>query len=316
MSIESHSTNKRRMRVKLIFNPSAGAARGSRIELLDVIHELQAWQFVPETYLVEPGCDLSVVVQNALAQGIRMFVVCGGDGTILAVAEALIGIRATLGIIPSGTQNNMALSLGIPTDIPTAIATLRTGRRIKVDVGLAASGRIVRPFLLACVVGLASAIFPSADDIQHGNITRIGDFLATLIASPPAEMHLVLDNRLEIHTQGHVALVSNMPYVGLHFQVGAATAFNDGLLDVLLFTDLSKVELLGYAAQKVVGRGSEDSRIQHFQVRTVDMDTQPAMPVMADGLALGEGPLHISVRRHALAVMVGESALGALVPPS
>jgi hypothetical protein len=79
MSNDSHSTNRRRMRVKLIFNPSAGAARGSRIELLDVIHELQAWQFVPETYLVEPGCDLSVVVQNALAQGIRMFVVCGGD---------------------------------------------------------------------------------------------------------------------------------------------------------------------------------------------------------------------------------------------
>ena len=308
MNIEPHATNKRRRRVKLIFNPGAGAARGSRIEILDVIHELQAWQFVPETYLVEPGCDLTVVVQNALAQGIRMFVVCGGDGTILAVAGALVGARATLGIIPSGTQNNMALSLGIPADIPAAIAILRTGRRIKVDVGLAASGKIVQPFLLACMVGLASAIFPSADDIQHGNLTRIGDFLAALIASPPAEMHLVLDGKREIHTQGHVALVSNMPYIGLHFRVAAGAAFNDGLLEVLVFTDLSKMELLAYAAQKVVGTGSDDPRIQHFQVRTVDMDTQPAMPVMADGLALGEGPLHISVRRHALAVMVGKSA--------
>ena len=145
----------------------------------------------------------------------------------------------------------------------------------------------VRPFLLACVVGLASAIFPSADDIQHGNLARIGDFLATLVASPPAEMHLVLDDKQEIHTQGHVAVISNMPYIGLHFQVGDTAAFEDGLLDVLLFTDLSKLELLGYAAQKVVGGGLEDPRIQHFQARTVDMDTQPAMPVMADGLAAG-----------------------------
>jgi diacylglycerol kinase (ATP) len=300
--------NLRRMRVKLIFNPSAGAIRGSSVEMLDVIHEMQAWKLVPEAFLVEPGCDLSVVVQNALAQGIRMFVVCGGDGTILAVAEALIGTRATLGIIPAGTQNNVALSLGIPADIPAAIAILRTGRRIKVDVGLAASGQIVRPFLLACVAGLASAIFPSADDIQHGNLARIGDFLAALVASPPAEMHLVLDNKQEVHTQGHVALVSNMPYIGLHFQVGSAVAFNDGLLDVLLFTDLSKMELLGYAAQKVVGGGTEDPRIQHFQARRVDIDTHPVMPVMADGLEMGEGPLHISVQRHALAVMVGKPA--------
>ena len=102
-----------------------------------MIHEMQAWKLVPEAFLVEAGCDLPGAIQDALAQGIRMFVVCGGDGTILAVAEALIGTRATLGIIPTGTQNNVALSLGIPADIPAAIALLRTGRRIKVDVGLA-----------------------------------------------------------------------------------------------------------------------------------------------------------------------------------
>ncbi|MCX6027862.1 MAG: diacylglycerol kinase family protein [Chloroflexi bacterium] len=307
--------NLRRVRAKLIFNPGAGATGKSPVQLMDVIHEMQTWKLVPEAFLVEAGCDLLGTVQDALARGIRMFVVCGGDGTILAVAGALIGTRATLGIIPIGTQNNMALSLGIPADIPAAIAILRTGRRIKVDVGLAGCGQIVRPFLLACMVGLASAIFPSADDIQHGNLARIGDFLAALVASPPAEMHLVLDNKQEVHTQGHVALVSNMPYIGLHFQVGAAAAFNDGLLDVLLFTDLSKMELLGYAAQKVVGGGPEDPRIQHFQARRVDMDTHPAMPVMADGLELGEGPLHISVQRRALAVMVGRSVPEALPGP-
>lgn len=302
------STKRRRLRALLIFNPSAGAARGSPIELVDVIHELQAWKLVPEAFLVEPGCDLPGAIRDASARGIRMFVVCGGDGTILAAAEALTGTlsgRATLGIIPAGTQNDVALSLGIPGDVPAAIAILRTGQRIKVDVGLAGHGKGVQPFLLACVVGLASAIFPSADDIQHGNLARIGDFLAALGASPPAEMHLVLDDKQEIRTQGHVAVVSNMPYIALHFQVGAARAFEDGLLDVLLFTDLSKLDLLGYAAQKIVGSGTEDPRIQHFQARKVTIDTQPAMPVMADGLELETGPLHISVQRHALAVMVG-----------
>ncbi|MBK9613510.1 hypothetical protein [Candidatus Amarobacter glycogenicus] len=53
----------------------------------------------------------------------------------------------------------MALSLGIPTDIPAAIAILRTGRRIKVDVGMAAQGNMNTPFLEVCSVGLVSTLF-------------------------------------------------------------------------------------------------------------------------------------------------------------
>ena len=135
------------MRAKLIFNPSAGSNRPSPIRIVDVIHEMQTCKLVPEAYLVEPGCDLPGVVKDALAQGFRMFVVCGGDGTISAVARTLAGTRATLGVIPIGTQNNTALSLGIPLDISASIAILRSGKRIKVDVGMATCGKITTPFL-------------------------------------------------------------------------------------------------------------------------------------------------------------------------
>jgi diacylglycerol kinase family enzyme len=107
----------------------------------------------------------------------------------------------------------------------------------------------------------------------------------------------------------HAILVTNMTYIGPHFKVGTSSSINDGLLDVLLFADLSKMDLLGYAVQVArAGGGPEDERIQHYHVRRVVVDTNPAMPVMADGLALGEEPLRISVRRHALAVVVSERA--------
>jgi diacylglycerol kinase family enzyme len=282
---------------------------------MDVISEMQVWKLVPEAFLVEPGCDLPGVVQDALAQGIRMFVVCGGDGTISAVARTLTGTNATLGIIPIGTQNNTALSLGIPADIPAAIAILRTGRRIKVDIGMAACGNINTPFLEVCSVGLVSTLFPLADDIQHGNLARVGDFLATLAASPPAEIHLLLDDKQEIHNLGHVVLVSNMPYIGFHYQVGSVASFRDGLLDVLFFADLSKLDLLGYVLQGVGEGKPEDPRIQHYHVRRVDIDTQPAMPVMADGTPLGEGLVRIEVRRRGLAVMVSQPAPAAHAEP-
>ena len=165
-------------------------------------------------------------------------------------------------------------------------------------------------------MGLLSALFPAADDIQHGKLTRVGDFLATLVASPAAEIHLILDGKQEINTLCHVVLVSNMPYIGPHFQVGTPASINDGLLDVVLFADLSKIDLLSYAVQTARAGGEpEDERIQRYHVRRVDIDTNPAMPVMADGLALAEGPLRISVQRHALAVMVGGLAPAVLPSP-
>ena len=106
----------------------------------------------------------------------------------------------------------------------------------------------------------------------------------------------------------NVLLVTNMPYIGFHYQVGSLASFQDGLLDVLFFADLSKLELLGYVLQGVGEGKPEDARIQHFHVRKVEIDTHPVMPVMADGNPLGEGLVRIEVKRHALAVMVGQVA--------
>jgi len=319
------ASHRRSMRAKLIFNPSAGATRGSPIEMVDVIHEMLAWKLVPEAFLVEAGCDLPGMVKDALAQGIRLFVVCGGDGTISTMAGILAGIpasRATLGIIPIGTQNNMALSLGIPTDIPAAIALLRTGRRVKVDVGMATyqssaagGGEITTPFLEVCSVGLISTLFPSVDDVQHGNLARVGDFLTTFVNSAPAEIHLVLGDKQEIRDLGHVVLVSNMPYIGRHYKIDDDAAFDDGLLDVLFFANLSKMDLLGYIFNGVGPGKTEDPRIQHYHARRVEIDTQPAMPIMADGNALGEGRVRIEVRRRVLTVLVGTPAPDVLPGP-
>ena len=302
--IELHKTKRRRMRVKLIFNPISGANDKSPVQLMDVIQQMQAWNFVPEPYLIEPDCDLSLVVRDAITQGIRLVVVCGGDGTVSSVARALIGTEAVLGIIPMGTRNNIALSLGIPNDISEAIAILRTGRRKKIDTGISTCNKVSTSFMELCSVGLFSTLFSSGDDIQHGNIARIGDFMATLTKTPPSEIHLLMDDNEEIHTLGHVVLITNMPYVGLHFLVGAPDAYQDGLLDVLFFADLNKVDLIGYVLKGPGTSKQEDPRIQHFRVRRVEIHTDPAMPIMADGIDIGEGSVRIEVQKHALNVMI------------
>lgn len=303
-------TNKRRKRIKLIFNPASGMAKKSPQLLMEIIKELQAWKYVPELLLTEPVTNYASLVSDSLAQGIQLFVACGGDGTVSAVARAMYGTTATLGIIPAGTQNNVAKSLGIPNDIKEAISVLRTGKRIKCDIGLVSFGSNTVPFIEICSVGLFSELFESGDGIQHGDISRIGDFISTLTASSPSKIRLILDNKEEAEAPGHVVLVANMPYIGRRFQVGPDGSYRDGLLDVYLCADIPKLDLMmGYILKLPVLDLSEDSRIKHFQVRSVDIESYPEMSVLADGITLGKGKVHIEIHRRALAVMAGPAGI-------
>jgi diacylglycerol kinase (ATP) len=298
------------LRVELIFNPMAGQIEEASARLVEILSYLQAWQMRPEVYIVQPESHLQPVVADAIQQGIGLIVVCGGDGTIESMIGDLIGTSARLGIIPIGTRNNIAHSLGIPTyNIAEAVALLRQGRRVKIDVGHARCGRTERWFLEAATVGLVSALYPSADEIQHGNLTRIGDFLATLVSYPASEISLSLDDgRQTLTATAHVVLVANMPYFGAHFHVAPDVSYEDGRLDVLVYSHVGKLDLIEYAVQEMAGAFPDDPRIQRYQVKSVDVHTIPEMPVMADGVMLGNGALNVTIRRHSLAVMAGVKA--------
>jgi YegS/Rv2252/BmrU family lipid kinase len=292
------------LHAKLIFNPYAGASDEADKKFMEVAKELQAMDIETEPFLIEPNCDLPKIIHEAIGQGIRLFIACGGDGTVSSVAKELIGTNAILGIIPTGTQNNIAYSLGISTDIASSVATLSTGRRTKIDIGNCTCDNHSTPCIEVCSVGLFSSIFPSSDDILHGDLTRIGDFIATITTTPPSEIQILLDNEIEFNFSGHVVLISNMPYIFRHFQVGSKDSFKDGLIDVLFFADQSKLELIRHAIKSPGTDFERDPRIQHYRARSITIDTVPPMPIMADGVKIGEGSVKIDIQKRALSVLV------------
>ena len=171
-------------------------------QLASILDEMQSQAIRPEVFMVRPNSRVGAVVKNAIARGIKLIVVAGGDGTIDSVAGTMVGSSATLGIIPTGTRNNLALSLGIPSSIADAVALLREGRRLKIDVGNVRSGRTSRWFVEAATLGLLSDLYPVADDIQHGDLTQIGNLLGTFISSTPSRLRVVLDGRERVRRRG------------------------------------------------------------------------------------------------------------------
>jgi diacylglycerol kinase (ATP) len=170
----------RPLRAKLIFNAGSGRPEESPEQLATILSAVQDQQILPEVHTVRPESRLETVVSSAIAAGLKLIVVAGGDGTIDSVVGAIVGKDATLGIIPTGTRNNVAFNLGIGEDIPKSVALLRQGRRLQIDVGRVHFGRSRHWFLDLATLGLLSDLYPMADDLQHGDLGRKARFWGLL----------------------------------------------------------------------------------------------------------------------------------------
>ncbi len=302
----------RPLRAKLIFNASSGQPEESPRQLNSILLAMQRQQILPEVHIVNPESNLEKVVCDAIKSGIKLIVVAGGDGTIDSVTGAMLGKNATLGIIPTGTRNNVAFNLGITGDIENSVSLLRQGRQLKIDVGRVHTGHSRHWFLEAAMLGLLSDLYPMADEVQHGNLAQIGGFLTTLVSATPSSLKIILDRDQSLDTSAHMMIVTNMPFLGPHFQISPNVSFMDGYLDVFTFSDMSKFSMVSYA---MLSRGGlvEEPGIKHYRVKRVEVISSPHMPVMADGILLGQGSLSVHVHPRALTVMAGDELTG---PPA
>ena len=120
--------------VAVILNPRAGHGadeeRQQEITALFARLGRQATVFVPGD-----GQDITERARAAVRKGCRVLVAAGGDGTVNAVASAVIGRETPLGVLPAGTLNHFAKDLGIPLDLPDAVKVVAQGLERKVDVG-------------------------------------------------------------------------------------------------------------------------------------------------------------------------------------
>ncbi|MGI6576495.1 MAG: diacylglycerol/lipid kinase family protein [Eubacteriales bacterium] len=290
-------------RVLLMINPSAGNIRNDSDKINDITCRMKDRKIEPTVHLLSPDSNIHSFVERAIKSGIRTVIACGGDGTVSAVSKAIAGLPVTLGILPLGTQNNIALSLGIPSLLSDAIDLLVSGKYKKIDLGKLTFQGKRSYFIEVCSIGLTSAVFTSADKIQHGQFGKIPDLMATLITSAPSDITMLINGKQSISCRGHVVAVTNMPYAGRNFQIGSRDSYMDGYLDVLYMGDMSKLKLLGYAVSKRATSHIKDARIQCFRAKNIIIETNPPMPVMADGRVLGKGPVEIEVKKRALKVI-------------
>lgn len=290
------------MRAILILNRTSGASmmatnqnRSAEETEAAILTTLRAQGVEPEVWYTteeDPGQEMA---KRAAQEGADMVIAAGGDGTLHAVASGLIGTKSALGIIPRGTMNNIARSLEIPEDIEGACKIIAEGITSQIDIGKI-NGHI---FLEVAGIGLEAALFPAAEEIKRSGwlstIQGVIEGLRTIFAFQPTGFNISFDERRTRRYHAIQISVCNSPYYGARFQFAPHAVMNDGLLDILIYKNFSKLAYLRHAISISQGRRALEPRVMRRKIKSLRIDAVIPIEVHADGVPIGKTPATITV---------------------
>jgi diacylglycerol kinase family enzyme len=192
---------------------------------------------------VAHGGGVAAAAKRAMEGGSEALVAAGGDGTVNAVASALVGTQIPLGILPLGTLNHFAKDAGIPLDLDEAMRVILAGRARAVDVG-EVNGRI---FLNNASLGVYPRIVQLRESYRKKGL---GKWLAGLWASLAVlRRHPFMTVNIRTQDQNILrrspaVFVGNNAYETAGFSLGSRKALDQGVLALYVMNAGARVGLL------------------------------------------------------------------------
>lgn len=298
-------------RIRVLINPHSGAKGGlptNRAAADDVRAALEAAGIAADVMVTESEDEAVAATRDAIEQGYDVVAAAGGDGTVGTVACELLHSQTALGVLPLGSVMNIARMLDIPRDLAAAVHLLTQGEVRTIDIG-EANGQI---FFEGGSVGLHAAVFREAQgmDAAQGRVRSLLAALRELVRYRPPRMILHLDDTV-FTTRALAVSVANGPYAGLGFTVSPEASIEDGLLNVVVYSRFSRMELIRHFGSIAFGRRQYTAKTRTFTSRRVRIEGVHPLPCRADSHDLGETPVEYVVKPQALRVIAPASVANA-----
>ncbi|WP_177177829.1 diacylglycerol/lipid kinase family protein [Citreimonas salinaria] len=259
-----------------------------------------------EVRRVDPKAGLEQPVREAAAQGYDTIVAAGGDGTVSAFSGVLSETGTRLGVLPMGTFNFLARSMGIPEDIDEALDVLRSGTERRIALG-EINGRT---FINNASLGAYAAVLEAREKIYaRWGRSRLAAYWSVIVAMltlyRPLKMTVTVDG-IEHRVRSPMAFIAIRPYQLDEYGLEGADAVRDGQLALYLAPDGGRLQLL-WRAFKILTRRvnpGEDYRLMtgsEFVIRT----ERTRQLVARDGeRERMKGPFTVRLKPDALGVIV------------
>ena len=228
--------------------------------------------------------------------------VAGGDGTIGFVVRTLADTRHPVGILPLGTFNNFAHSLGVPEDLDGAIRTVKEGRPRAITLGRV-NGKV---FLEVCAIGLFGEIIALGEAAKDH---AFGDLAARVrqgIEAKPFRYELRGD--FEGSGTAKSLVFTNTRSTGAGMSVGDSTPI-DPYLEFSVHAGGSRFDILRRVFTSALhGKDRESRPGQMFKFRRLEVRTRPGVRVYADDAQIGRTPVTITAEVSAVKVILPASS--------
>lgn len=231
-----------------------------------------------------------------------LVVVCGGDGTINSAALGMLETGLPMGIIPLGTANDLARTLGIPDD-PLAAADIIVGGRTKrIDLGTVNG----HPFFNVASIGLGADLAHSLDPETKKRWGRLGYALAALkvVLSARPFSATIIDEQGERKVRTYQIAVGNGRHYGGGNVVHAAATIDDGHLDLYSLEMDNVWKLMLMMASFRRGEHGAWAEVRTAKSREFDIRTSRPRSVNTDGDIVTQTPAHFLIRPDAVSVFV------------
>jgi YegS/Rv2252/BmrU family lipid kinase len=238
-------------------------------------------------------------VKDAVASGVAMVIVGGGDGSISCAVDHIVGRDIVFAVLPMGTANSFARTLGIPLDLDGAVAVIAQGQARRIDLGM-----IDGDYFANCAtIGIAPQI---AETVPHGLKAWLGRpgyllWAARQLAAFHA-FRLTIGEGATAETLDAVEVrIANGPYHGGVELVDEARV-DSGRIVVQVVIGEMRRSLVGNWIASVLRLKARARTVRTFEGQAIRLATDPPLPISIDGEVLARTPVTARIARRAILV--------------
>jgi len=292
------------VKIEVIINAGSGA--DDKEELRRHLEETFGGNNIKaQISLARSGTEVVEFARRAARTNAEIIVAGGGDGTINAVAAAVIGSNKTLGILPFGTMNHLAKDLKLPLDVEGAVKTIIQGSVVQIDVG-EVNNRI---FLNNSSLGLYPSIVHEREKQQKLGWGKWPAFvwaaIAVLRRYPFLSVRLSVEGK-ELVSRTPFVFVGNNEYGMESLNIGSRSCLDAGKLSLYVTNRIGRLGLIRLAWRALFGGLRQEKDFLALCAQEIWIETRhKQLRVALDGeVTRMVAPLHYRVRPRALRVLV------------
>lgn len=288
-----------RKRLLFVINPISGGKKktGFKKQVLDV---LDLNKFEPTFKTTDHVNHAYELGKEAIIEGYDAVIAVGGDGTINELGSALLGSNISLGIVPEGSGNGLALYLGIPLNEAAAIRRINRFDTVAVDSGVI-NGRSF--FNIAGIGFDASVSDRFATDNIRGPIGYLRSVINVLSKYKPCVYKLTIDGK-SYQKEAFMISVANSPQYGNNAYIAPNASINDGILDVCIVRKFPLYVLPLMVFHLFNKSADQSDYVEIIPGKEIHIERELKGPVHVDGEPIDMGTqLEIGIRHKSLHII-------------